>query len=714
MDHATEKSVLGDFNDASFDYYGVHSRFFRKDGKFFVETDGPDGKLATFEVKYTFGLDPLQQYLVEFPDRRLQALSLAWDSRPKEKGGQRWFHLYPNEEIKHDDILHWTKLNQNWNFMCAECHSTGVKKNYDATSDRFATTWSEISVGCEACHGQGSNHVAWAHDKQSWWPFGKRDDANMGLLVRFGERNGVTWHQSAETGQPERSIAPAGLRKEFEACGLCHARRGEFSEDWIPGQWLSDTHAVALLSRGLYSADGQMLDEVYNYGSFKQSKMFAAGVTCSDCHDPHSAKLRLAGDAVCLQCHAPAKYASHAHHERVNPPIGCASCHMPARTYMVVDTRHDHSFRIPRPDLSMKLETPNACNDCHKDKSPEWAAQAIEGWYGPNRKGFQNYAEAFHADWADALDAANLLAAVASDRNAPAYVRASALTELGARFSPSNIDLVRGGLSDPDPMIRIGALDMLEGVPGTQLWPIVSPLLSDSSLGVRMRAVSLLADVPSATQPTAEREHFERAVAEFIAAQRLNADRPEARATLGNFYARRGLTAEAETEYKAALRLSPQYAPAAVNLADLYGHLGRDNDGEAVLRTTIALVSNDAGLHHALGLVLVRMKRQGEALEEFRQATELEPEQARYTYVYAVGLHSAGRGAEAIAALKENLVRHPGDRDTLLALISFSRDVGDVAIALEYAERLAKIEPTNSELTTLVETLRHQSSGAEQ
>ena len=157
-----DKSVLGDFNDATFEHYGVKSRFFRRDGKFFVETDGPDGKLAEFEIKYTFGVSPLQQYLIEFPDGRLQALSIAWDSRPKDKGGQRWFHLYPNEEIPHDDILHWTKLNQNWNFMCAECHSTGVRKNYDAAKDTFATTWAEISVGCETCHGQGSAHVAWA------------------------------------------------------------------------------------------------------------------------------------------------------------------------------------------------------------------------------------------------------------------------------------------------------------------------------------------------------------------------------------------------------------------------------------------------------------------------------------------------------------------------------------------------------------------------
>jgi Cytochrome c554 and c-prime len=282
MDHATETLVLGDFNNASFDHYGVNSRFFRKDGKFLVDTDGADGKLATFEVKYTFGVDPLQQYLIEFPDGRVQALSIAWDSRPKEQGGQHWFHLYPNEEIKYDDILHWTKLNQNWNYMCAECHSTGLRKNYDAASDRYATTFAEINVGCEACHGAGSRHVGWAQERQRWSLFSKIDDPSMGLAERLTERRDATWTRDDATGNARRSSAPRSLRAEVETCGLCHARRGEFSEDWVPGHWLSDTHAVSPLSRGLYYADGQMLDEVYDYGSFKQSKMFAAGVTCSD------------------------------------------------------------------------------------------------------------------------------------------------------------------------------------------------------------------------------------------------------------------------------------------------------------------------------------------------------------------------------------------------------------------------------------------------
>jgi predicted CXXCH cytochrome family protein len=710
MDHATDKSVLGDFSDASFDYYGVRSRFFRTDGRYFVETDGPDGKLATFEVKYTFGLDPLQQYLVEFPDGRLQALSVAWDSRPKEQGGQRWFHLYPNEEIKYDDVLHWTKLNQNWNFMCAECHSTGVHKNYDAAKDRFATTWAEISVGCEACHGQGSKHVDWARARQSWWPFGRDDDPKMGLPARFDERRDISWPIDAKTGNAHRNFTPALVRKEVETCGRCHARRGEFSEDWVPGRSLSETHVVSPLTRGLYEADGQMRDEVYNYGSFKQSKMFAAGVTCSDCHEPHGAKLRAPGDGVCMQCHASDKYAAatHRHHEAVSPPLSCAACHMPARTYMVVDRRHDHSFRIPRPDLSAKLGTPNACNDCHRDKTAESAASDVERWYGPTRKGFQNYAEAFHAAWSEKADTAALLAAVASDGNAPAFARASALAELAPHVSPVNINLARSGLSDPDPMVRIGALDMLANVPASQLWPLVSPLLSDSNRGVRIRAASLLAPVPTASQPAAERERFERAAAEFVAAQRLNADRPEARSTVGNFFARRGRTDEAEAEYKAALRLNAQFTPAAINLADLYRQLGRDGEGEDVLRAAITASPRDAGLYHALGLTLTRLKRPDDALGELRRAAELEPERARYAYVYAVALNSAGRQGEAMTILKESVTRHPGDRDTLQALMSFSRDAQDFVTALYYAEQLARVAQNDPTLTALINSLRRQ------
>ena len=710
MQHATERTVLGDFRDAGFDYYGVHSRFYRENGKFLVETDGPDGRLAVFEVKFTFGVDPLQQYLIEFPDGRIQALSIAWDSRPKDEGGQRWFHLYPNEEIKHDDVLHWTRLNQNWNFMCAECHSTGVRRNYDARTDHFATKWAEISVGCEACHGQGSSHVAWARDQESWWPFGKHEDQNKGLLVHFDERHGVTWPIDAQSGTARRSAAPLALRKEVETCGLCHARRAAFHEDWLPGQWLSQTHVVEPLTRSTYYADGQMRDveEAYNYAPFKQSKMFAAGVTCSDCHEPHSAKLRTPGEGVCLQCHAAEKYANvaHRHHAGIDRAPTCISCHMPERNYMVVDKRHDHSFRIPRPDLSAALATPNACNDCHRDKDTQWAAAAVEAWFGADRKGFQTYGSAFRASRAEEVDAAALLASVVADRNLPAVARAGALTELAPRLSPANLGLARGSLADPDPMVRIGALDMLENTPPGQVWPWVAPLLSDPVRGVRVRAVSLLAAVPTASQPPPDREPFERAAVEFIDAQRANSDRPEARTTLGGFFVRRGQAVEAEAEYKAALHLSPQYLAASINLADLYRQLNRDGDGEAVLRTAIAISPQAAAAHHALGLVLTRLKKPQAALSEFQQAADLEPDSARYAYVYAVALNSGGQKDQAVTTLKQALERHPNDRDILSALIAFSRAGGDNSSALVYAERLAAIIPDDRNLSTLVQQLR--------
>jgi len=710
MQHATDKTVLGNFNDASLDHYGVHSRFFRRDGKFWVETDGGDGKLAVFEVKYTFGIDPLQQYLVEFPDGRIQALSLAWDSRTQAKGGQRWFHLYPDEEIKHDDVLHWTRLNQNWNFMCAECHSTGVAKNYDAAADRFATSFAEISVGCEACHGQGSGHAAWAQAQMRWWPFGKREDSSKGLLVSFDERHNIAWPIDPNTGTARRSVAPATLRKEVETCGLCHARRAGFSEDWVPGQWLSQTHVVEALARTTYHADGQIRDveEAYNYTPFKQSRMFAAGVTCSDCHNPHAAKLRFSGDGVCLQCHASDKYADakHRHHESVDPPPGCASCHMPSRTYMVVDQRHDHSLRVPRPDLSVTLGTPNACNSCHSDMSAAWAANAIEQWFGPKREGFQTYAAAFRAARTDQADAAALLGVIAADRNVPAVARASALDELASRVSSANIGLARSALSDPDPMLRIGALDMLENLPASQIWPSVSPLLSDPVRGVRIRAASLLASVPTASQPREDRARFDEAAKEFVAAQRGNTMRPEARTALANFLAQRGQAAEAETEYKAALRLSPQYAAASINLSDLYRQLGRDGEGEIVLRTAIEGSPREAAVHEALGLTLTRLKRTDEALGELRKASEFEPGSARYAYVYAIALNSGGRRDEALSVLKEAVENHPGDPEILLALVSFSRMAGDATAALGYAERLAAITPGDRNLARLIEELR--------
>jgi predicted CXXCH cytochrome family protein len=707
MQQASDRTVLGDFGDARFSYDGITSRFFRKDGKFFVNTDGPDGAMADFAIAYTFGVDPLQQYLIAFPDGRLQALSIAWDARPKAAGGQRWFHLHSDEAIRHGDILHWTGINQNWNFMCAECHSTDVHKNYDAAGNRFHTTWSDISVSCEACHGPGSRHVAWAQDRRHWWHFAEDADPRKGLAVAFSERAGATWSLDPASGNPRRSVLQP-LRTELETCGRCHSRRAELSESWLPGRSLSDTHLVSLLDPGLYHADGQIEDEVYEYGSFRQSKMFAKGVTCSDCHDPHSTALRVPGDGVCLQCHAADRYAAarHSFHQAASRTPACTACHMPSRTYMGVHVRHDHSFRVPRPDLSATLGTPNACNNCHSDKSAEWAATAVERWYGPEREGFQNFAAAFHAARAELPEGRDLLAELIAAPETPGIVRATAYAEMTPYLSPDLVPALRRGLADTDPLIRLGALHSLEGVSVDRRWALAGPLLSDPVRAVRIAATGYLAAVPPDRLSPEDRRRFEQAAQEYVEAQRLNADRPEARVTLGAFFAERGQAAEAEAEYRAAIKLEPRFVQAYVNLADLDRSRGRDKDGEAALKDALAAAPDDAAAHHAMGLLLARQHRLPEATAMLARAAELDPQRARYTYVYAIALSSAGQKDEARRLLGQNHTRHPADRDTLAALVSLSREAGDRGAALRYAEELARLMPGDGALSQLISDLR--------
>jgi predicted CXXCH cytochrome family protein len=660
MQEANAETVLGDFDDAEFSYAGITSRFFKQNGKFMVRTDNAEGELEDFEVAYTFGVDPLQQYLIGFPDGRLQALSIAWDTRPEEQGGQRWFHLYPQEQITHDDELHWTGRQFNWNHMCAECHSTRVRKNYDAQSNIFATDFAEIDVSCEACHGPGSKHVAWA-EKQPGWE--KIDPHDRGLRIVFDERKGERWRIDEATGNARRSTVKQS-DTEVQLCARCHSRRSELTEDYLHGRPLADTHLPSLLTEGLYYADGQILDEVYVYGSFIQSKMYAAGVTCSDCHDPHSLQLRAPGNGVCLQCHAASKYDTESHHfhEPGSGGASCVDCHMPARTYMVVDPRRDHSLRIPRPDLSVSLGTPNACIHCHSDRSDAWAAKAIEQWYGEPKRGHQRFAEALQAARSSASNAESQLLALLEDSEQPAIARGTAAAELASYLSEYSLPAIDKALKDPDPLIRLGALEAIQALPLSQRWQLASRLLNDSLRAVRIETAGLLAGAPMDRLTEAQQNDLKTAINEYIAAQRFAADRPEAQVNLGNLYAAQGKAAEAERAYRRALQIAPDWIPAYANLADLYRALGQDDQGEALLREGLEKMPDAAALHHSLGLLKVRQKDLPAGLASLQRAAELAPENTRFVYVYAVALYSAGRLDEALAVTRTGLEHAPGDR----------------------------------------------------
>jgi predicted CXXCH cytochrome family protein len=689
MQHATVDTVLGDFNNVRFTYDGIVSTFFRRDGKFFVNTDGADGKLADFEILYTFGLYPLQQYLVAFPDGRMQALSIAWDARPKSEGGGRWYHLYPSDHITYNDPLHWTRLNQNWNWMCADCHTTKLDRNYDAASNSYATTWKEMNVACEACHGPGSSHVAWAKHAP-----GREKLADHGLIVALDERRGVTWNKVAATGNAVRS-APLTSQRELAVCAQCHSRRAAFASGMDHDGRLFETHDIALLSEHLYFADGQQRDEVYDIGSFLQSKMHAHGVTCSDCHDPHSGQLRAPGNAVCAQCHAAVKYDVPAHtlHMAGSAGAQCAACHMPTRNYMVIDPRHDHSIRIPRPDLSAKLETPNACTDCHKDRSASWAAAIIEHAFGPDRKGFQKFGAALHDGRIGAPGAAANLMTLAKDPQTPAIVRATALADLRPYLSAGVMPALDAGLADPDPMVRGAALDVLLIAPPQERIRLALGAIDDLSTIVRIKAARVLAIMPDQGGDAAMRVQLEKAFAEYVASQRANADRPEAHLNLGLFYTERRDPKQAEAEYRAALALQSDFVPAYANLADLYRADSRESDAETTLASGLQAIPGNADLDHALGLLRVRQGRVAEALPLFAAAMHADPNNARYAYVYGVALHDSSQQKQGFAVLEQALARFPRNPDLLSALAAYARDAGDSKRAQAYAKRLEAISP---------------------
>jgi len=696
MQPADETSVLGNFEGVQFTHFGVTSSFFRRDGKFFARTDGPDGELRDYQIAYVFGVDPLQQYLIKFPGGRLQALSVSWDNRTESEGGQRWFHLYPDEPVPHGDVLHWTGPNQNWNFMCADCHSTGLQKNYLASEDRYETRWKDIDVSCEACHGPGSAHVAWANDRAD-------SDGDKGLTVDL--HNDAVWSFDGDA-RIARRTPEKGADAQLDTCGRCHARRSVLRPEPARGQSLLDTHRPAFLDQQLYHADGQILDEVYVWGSFLQSRMHAAGVVCSDCHDPHALALREDPDQSCLGCHRADSFAvpEHHHHEPESVGSSCVGCHMLARTYMGVDVRHDHSFRVPRPDLTVAIGTPNTCSDCHADRSAGWAAEAAERWYGTGRSAQPHYGEVLQAGWERAPGASRALAKLAGEPTAPAIVRATALRLLSPDSQTS--DAVRRALGDADPLVRTAALEAAENLEPSLRLKLARQLLGDPVLGVRIQAARTMMLVPAQLWDPSDRARLERPLAEYRATQVENADRPEAHLNLAVLAIAQGDLGRARAEYETALRLGPWFVPAYVNLADLHRQTRRDDEAERVLRSGLAQVGENAELSHALGLALVRQGRSPEAIAALARAAELAPESSRYAYVYGIALHSAGEVERALGVLEDAYQRHPGDRSLLTGLVTLSRDAGDLEAALAYALALVELIPEDSGARQLLTEIR--------
>ena len=626
-------------------------------GDVVITTDDVAGPAASFPVVYAFGTTPLQQFLVDVGGGKLQATSLAWDSRPATDGGQRWFELGADEVIAPDDVLHWTQPSHNWNFMCADCHSTALKKNYDVATRTYATTFAEVTVGCEACHGPSSKHL--------------------------------------QTPEAELPLRLADQSQQINNCAPCHSRRSQLAEGFSAGADYFDYYLPSLLDPGLYHADGQILDEVYVYGSFLQSKMHQQGVKCSDCHEPHSGQTRFVGNALCTQCHnetgrvdfptlTPKLYDSQEHHLHSvdSDGAGCISCHMADATYMLVDPRRDHSFRIPRPDLTQMLEVPNACNQCHIDKDAAWAADVLADRFGAPDL---HYGMILAGARAGEPPFEQALAQIATDVNTSAIVRATALSLTAGYSRRMTSTAIEAGLMDPNPLVRIGALRGAERWVPDRRWRQTKRLLEDEVLAVRIEAARILMPVRQDLAPADQRLLGESLDA-YLKVASLTADRAEGQTNIALVHLARNDIAAAEASLIEAMKLNPQWVPALVNLADLYRASGRDVLGGDLLAQALQLVPANGEVLVAQALWLVRQNRTDEALPLLKTAWQVSQE-TRFAYVYAVALNGAADPQGALAVLDAALSRR-ADQQLLQTAFSIARDAGLNAQAGRYAAEL--------------------------
>jgi predicted CXXCH cytochrome family protein len=654
MQVADPKTVLGDFGDVRFSDAGTTTLFRRSGDEFFIRTRGGDGRERDFAVPYVFGVHPLQQYLVDIGDGHLQAYPIAWDV---EAG--RWISLYPGEAIGTDDPLHWTRHGLNWNQGCADCHSTDLQRNYDPASHRYETTWSEINVACEACHGPGAEHVARAES-------GEADPSQAAASI-----------ESLSAG-PFAGRNRDRQRRQIETCAPCHARRSPVHPGGLPGTPLTDSFRPALLSPDLYHSDGQILDEVYVYGSFVQSRMYGEGVTCTDCHDPHSLELVADGNAVCTQCHEAAAFdvEAHTHHPAESEAGRCVSCHMAETTYMQVDPRRDHGFHIPRPDLSLELGIPNACTGCHRDRTDAWARERVIEWYGPVRPEDVHETHAIAAGRSGAPEATALLSAVVANPARAPIVRATALSMIPPGVGEEARLAIRAALVDPDPLVRSVAIDRAAATVRRpeDLEPIVAALEDPSRL-VRVEAAVALS--PFAGQRFASpgdpgKEAFDAALAEYVVGQTWVADQPSAQLNLGVLAQNLGDAAASRAAYEQAGRIEPTFVPARFNLAMLDATSGRAADAEEGFRSVLRLVPDLPEAQYSLGLLLgedpARIQESASFLEA---AARSDPRNPRYQYNAGLAAQHLGQVQKAEGFLMTAVNLAPDDADFRNALAIF-------------------------------------------
>lgn len=672
MQTADSISVLAYFNGEKFTSQGVTSHFYKKDGDFYVNTEGPDGNYHDYKVIYTFGITPLQQYIVEFPKGHFQCLRTAWDSVKN-----KWFDLYPDFKIVHSEWLHWSRGGLNWNNMCADCHSTNVRKNYDQETHSYNTRYSIINVNCEACHGPGKQHV---------------DDVN-----RLGDQ-----YTDTKTLQMTLNTTPKDL---VDQCARCHMRREQFSEHFNFEGTMLDHYYPQLLTDSHYFSDGQILDEDYVYGSFVQSKMYQNNVTCYNCHDSHSLKLRFDGNKLCAQCHLPETYdrPEHHFHKQNTEASKCINCHMTGRYYMGNDFRRDHSFRIPRPDQSLKYGTPNACSGCHEDKDDKWAWEEFKKQYGEVDS--LHFSDKLAPGIAMLPNAHIGLTELIKDNKQPEIVRASAARALSNYNTQNFIDEYLALLNDESPLVRGASVDVLSEINNTDYITYFIPLLKDLKRSVRIKAFYGLSGLDQDQIPEDYKDAYQRVKKDFFTHLNTNSDFVGGRIKRANYYLKKGDLQKGIEGYESALEIDNLNNQARITLANLYYSIQNFIKAEELFKTVIEQEPEFGPTYYSLALLLAELNRIDEAIEMLKKANSIMPENIRVYYNLSLLYDKIQDHKNAEKILVKGLKIDANNESLLYALAYHYLNFDNPEKAKNILIRLVESYPNNPQYLNILQSL---------
>ncbi|RED45987.1 tetratricopeptide repeat protein [Seonamhaeicola aphaedonensis] len=673
MQIATEETILANFNNVTYSSQGVVSKFFQKEDGYYVNTEGPDGKNHDYKIEYTFGVTPLQQYIVKFPNGHYQCLRTAWDTKKN-----KWFDLYPDFKVVHSEWLHWSRGGLNWNNMCADCHSTNVRKNYNQTDHSYDTKYAIINVNCEACHGPGKKHVEEVQ---------KLDD-------NYKSTKGM-WMTS--------NTAPKDL---VDQCARCHMRREQYSECFNFEGTMMDHYFPQVLTNNLYYPDGQILDEVYVYGSFLQSKMYQNNVTCTNCHEPHSLKLRFEGNTLCLQCHEQPKYdvVSHHFHKAGSDGAQCINCHMDGKVYMGNDYRRDHSFRIPRPDQSIKYGTPNACIRCHSDKSNEWAWEHFKKNYG--EPDYTHFSDLLAPGFTGEANGYHGLFTMAKDTLYPEIARASAINSMTNYLNQEVVDKMLQFLNDESPIVRGATIDVLSEIPSQDYVNNFLPLLKDPKRTVRVKAFFAVASLDELQIPEEYNEAYKKVKKEFEVHLSITSDFAGGRAKRGSYYLKKGDLYNAIKSFESALEIDNRNNIIRTNLANLYYRNSQFKEAEEAFKTIISQEPEFGQTYYSYALLLGEQNRTEEAIEQMQLAIKYMPENTRFYYNLSLLYDKLNNFKEAENVLVKGLKLAPQNGDLLYVLAYLYQKQGQLAKAKNIAQQLVQLYPNNQQYVGMYNQLR--------